>query len=445
MGRHADAGRSRGVARWVITAAAVVIVLAAVTVIYVVVVNRSDRAVDGVCAGKVSLSVLTGPGAKPALAAAADAYNRTGPVARSSCVTATISAAADADALTALSDPSTRWPSGLGPAPGMWVPDNAATLAALDDVQPAVAAGHPTDPFAWSPVVLAVRTADVPAVSDLTWSDLPAAAGPTGTAALPGARHLLLALPPVDANRATSYAAQSLLAGTDRSDALDISAVQSQSSVLTAFGAGAAGTAATTTAALNSLGSGGNQATGSVTAVPVVEADLAAFDASGHDLAAVHPAGPTVGDSLITAPITAGWTDPTVAAAASSFQAYLSSKPGQQILADHGWRTDSVHPSDPIAGVDTTASVRRLPPGSANPPRRRRPASHPPRLPPARHRPPSPAHRHPPPPAAHPPVPAAPGPRRPPTPAAPDVPAAPQRPPPAARPPAATPPPAVRC
>ena len=355
MGRHADAGRSRGIARWVITAVVVVIALAGITVGYLVIVNRSDSANDSGCTGSVTLPVAAGPGAAPALATAATAYNATHPVARSTCVTATVTSVRDGVALSGLTG---RWPSGAGHAPGLWVPDSSAYLTALDATRPDLAAGHPSDPIAWSPLVLAVRAADVPAVADLSWSNLPAAAGPDGSAALPGGRHLLLALPPVDGNRATGYALQSMLAG-GRTTALGKSAVLAGADEVRAVGRGAAGSARSTAAALTAL-AGGHDA---VTAVPVVEADLVAFDAAGANLAAVHPTGPTAGDALIAAPITATWTDQTMAAAASSFQAYLTTGHGQQILADRGWRGTSAHPADPVPGVDTTAAVTSLPAG----------------------------------------------------------------------------------
>jgi hypothetical protein len=102
-----------------------------------------------------------------------------------------------------------------------------------------------------------------------------------------------------------------------------------------------------------------------VTAVPVVEADLVRFDkqTTGDVLKAVHPAGSTTGDALIAAPISASWTGRTITAAGSDFQAFLSDVAGQQILADHGWRTKSAHPADPLAEVDTQAKVTIVPAG----------------------------------------------------------------------------------
>ena len=353
MGRHADAGRRRGIARWVITAVVVVIVLAVITVGYFVIVNRTDSATDGVCSGRVTLHVAAGPDAQPALAEAAKDFNATKPVARTSCVTTAVTAVADHVALAGLAG---DWPSDAGGAPGMWVPDSSASLTALDAARPDVAAGHPTDAFAWSPVVLAVDADDVPAVSSLAWSDLPTAAGPSGTAAMTGGRHLLLALPPIASNPATGYALQSMLAGAGRSEPLTRADVTAGADALTTVGQGAAADAADTARALADLAGG----QGTATAVPVTESALVHFDATGKHLAAVHPHGATVGDALIAAPVTASWTNRTVAAAASAFQAYLSTPPAQQVFADHGWRTDAAHPKDPVAGVDTTTTVKRL-------------------------------------------------------------------------------------
>jgi hypothetical protein len=361
MGRHADAGRPRGIARWVITAAVVVLVLAGITVGYLVIVHRSNPAVDGRCSATVTLPVAAGPGAEPAIATAAAAYNRKAEVARSACVTATVTAVPDTAALAGLTG---RWPASAGKAPGLWVPDNDASLAALDGARPDLAAGHPTDPLAWSPVVLAVRSDDEAAATALSWSALPTAAGQQGTTALPGGRHLLVALPAAGSNRATSYAVQSVVASQQQSTgqqaaALGVPEIRDAGSLVRTLSSGSAGDAETTGEALTALAGG----TGEATAVPVVEADLVAFDAAGHSLSAIHPSGPTAGDSLIAAPISAGWVDQDLAAAASSFQAFLQAAEGQQILADAGWRTAAVQPAKPVPGVDTTAAVTVLPAG----------------------------------------------------------------------------------
>jgi hypothetical protein len=364
MGRHADEERGRGLAGWLIGAISAGLVMIVAIVGYIVVLNRANSADQAVCSSDVTLSILAGPGASPALSQAAGAYNKSKPVVRSACITAVVTTASDGAVLAGLTG---RWPVQEMPSPGMWIPDSAASLSALDGVRPDLAAGHPTDPFAWSPVVLAMRTGDAAAAADVTWADLATAAGPSGTAALPTGRHLVLALPPVAGSRASSYALQSVVAGTDPSVPVDTETIAAKTAVLTAIDKGHSGKATTTTEALTALATPASAPSDSdaVTAVPVVEADLVRFDRQsvGDDLTAVHPAGSTTGDALIAAPISASWTGRTITAAGSDFQAFLSDVAGQQILADHGWRTRSAHAAEPLAQVNTQAKVTMVPAG----------------------------------------------------------------------------------
>lgn len=364
MGRHADEERGRGLAGWLIGTISAGLVMIVAIVGYIVVLSRADSADQAVCSSDVTLSILAGPGASPALSQAAGAYNKTKPVVRSACITAVVTTASDDAVLAGLTG---RWPVKEMPPPGMWIPDSAASLSALDGVRPDLAAGHPTDPFAWSPVVLAMREGDAAAAADVTWADLATAAGPSGSVALPTGRHLILALPPIASSRASSYALQSVVAGTDPSVPVDTATVAAESTLLAAIDAGHSGRATTTQEALTTLAAPGAASadSGAVTAVPVVEADLVRFDkqTTGDALTAVHPGGSTTGDALIAAPISASWTGRTITAAGSDFQAYLTGVAGQQTLADHGWRTKSAHAADPLAQVDTQATVTIGPAG----------------------------------------------------------------------------------
>lgn len=368
MGRHADEERGRGLAGWLIGAISAGLVMVVAIVGYIVVLNHADSADQAVCSSDVTLSILAGPGASPALSEAAGAYNKTKPVVRSACITAVVTTASDDAVLAGLTG---RWPVKEMPSPGMWIPDSAASLSALDGMRPDLAAGHTIDPFAWSPVVLAMRSGDAAAATDLTWTDLATAAGPSGTMTLPTGRHLILALPPTASSRASSYALQSVVksvvAGTDPSVPVDTAAIAAKTALLASIDAGHSGKATTTQEALTTLATPGTASSdsGTVTAVPVVEADLVRFDkqTTGDVLTAVHPAGPTTGDALIAAPISASWTGRTITAAGSDFQAFLSGVAGQQILADHGWRTKSAHPAEPLAEVNTQAEVTLGPAG----------------------------------------------------------------------------------
>ncbi len=364
MGRHADDERGRGLAGWLIGAISAGLVMIVAIVGYIVVLNRADSTEQAVCSSDVTLSILAGPGASPALSQAAGAYNKTKPVVRSACITAVVTTASDDAVLAGLTG---RWPVKEMPPPGMWIPDSAASLSALDGVRPDLAAGHPTDPFAWSPVVLAMRGGDAAAAAGVTWADLGTAAGPDGTLSLPSGRHLILQLPPIATSRASSYALQSVVAGTDPSVPVDTATIAAKTELLTAVDADRGGKATTTREALIALAAPASSSPDSatVTAVPVVEAELVRFDKSttGDVLTAVHPVGSTTGDALIAAPISASWTGRTITAAGSDFQAFLSGVAGQQILADHGWRTTSAHAAEPLPEVNTQAAVTMVPAG----------------------------------------------------------------------------------
>lgn len=350
MGRHANEQRGRIFAPWVITTAIVVLVVVAATVGYLVIMVRANSDEAGVCKSAVSLPVAAGPSAARALTEAATAYNATHPVVRSACITVSVTAAADSDAITGFTD---RWSPRNGPRPGMWVPSDAASLAALDALRPELTAGHPTDPFAWSPVVLATAADRADAIGALSWSDL-----------LDGAdqgNDLTLVLGPVLTTRAVSYALQSTLAAPEGTHPVSSGTIELHAETLRATVADAQQAAGTSDALARLVDEGTD---GTELAVPVVEADLAQYlQRDPADLAAVYPQGATVGDALIGAPISAPWTDRTVTAAASDFLAFLSSVDGQQILADGGWRTVSAHPSDPPRGVDLQAAVTMIPTG----------------------------------------------------------------------------------
>lgn len=356
MGRHADDRRARGVARWIVIGTVVAVLLIAITVGYLIVVRNSDNADTG-CEAHVAVAVAAGPAVSPAVTAAVAAYNATSPVVRSLCVKAAVTTVADRDALAGLS--SGTWPTALGPAPTMWVPDDRAYLAQLDLKRPDVAAGHPTDPVAWSPVVLAVRNDDVTAAGSLAWSGLPQSVGSSGSVTLSGDRHLVLALPDAAANPATGLAGQSVVAGAvGTTQAVTPADVTKAEPALAALTTGSAPAGATTADALAAVAAG----SGNATSVPVAEADLVAFDAAhGGSLTAVHPSGATASYQVIPAPLSGSWVNQDLATAAADVEAYLADPAGQQILADAGWRTAAAKPSHPQSGVDTTAPVTALP------------------------------------------------------------------------------------
>ena len=101
--------------------------------------------------------MVAAPGAAAAITAAATAFDATAPVARSACVSTTVTTLPNRR-------PTRRSPTGgssnRAAAPGMWVTDSVAALSALEDTDSALTAGRDTSPMATSPVVIAVRTDD---------------------------------------------------------------------------------------------------------------------------------------------------------------------------------------------------------------------------------------------------------------------------------------------
>lgn len=367
MARHADDDRGRGIAPWIIVVSVATIAAIAATIAYFVILSRADSG-SGTCHRDQTLHIVAGPSSAPAIKRVAEAYNETHPVVRSSCISATVSSLDDATALQRLSG---TWTGSLGPEPGLWIPDSAASLAALDSERSDVAAGHGTNPFAWSPVVLAVPKDDVSAVAPLGWADFLTVNHDDGRVTL-GDQQLHLRMTSIAAGKASSYALQSALAAKSASAATGdrpISAVDvsDNAGVVIALGAVAGDADNSTPDNLSALVADHTAHAGTaehtiIDAVPVVEADLVQFNRdTGHSaLVAVHPKGFTVGDGLIAAPLA---SDRTVKASGSDFQSFLKEPAAQQVLANLGWRTQSAQPSNPLPSVDTTVPVTMIPAG----------------------------------------------------------------------------------
>ena len=346
MGRHASAERRRSVAAWPIVVGVVVLLLVIAVVGYLR-FTASDDKDAGACSGTTVLPVLVSPGAAPAIGQAAQAFNATRPEARSTCVSVAVTALPGAAAVTALAG---GWRGQASPAPGLWIPDSAADVAALDAARPAMTAGHPTQALATSPVVLAVRESPATPVS---WASL--AAGSAGL--VPGIAD------PVT-NRASAAALQSLVRGASgrptAAVAIDAAAVRSAVPALTRLAAGSATAPATTDLALTALAAGCTR----FTAVPVMESALATFNAAkGTSLTAVYPTGPTVADQIVPIPLTADWVSNAMSDATAAFDAYLGDPAGTAVLTAAHLRTAGA--SATTAGVDLGAAVTVLPDAGA--------------------------------------------------------------------------------
>ena len=343
MGRHASANRRRGLAAWPVIVGVAVLLVAALTVTYFLIVNR-QRSTAGDCTGSTVLPVLAGPGAAQAINDAATAFNKTKPVARSTCVSVSVSSMPGSTAVTAI---GAGWKNQTSPGPGLWVADSAADLDALDAADPALTAGHTNVSLATSPVVLAVRAAPAAAIS---WAGLAAAGTP-----------LVLSVPDPAANRASSYALESMLAaGSKTAAGQPIDSAAGADSILAPAAAALAPAApSTTAAALTDLAAG----SGGFTAVPVVESDLAVFNRNHPTgLTAVYPTGAAAGDELLAIPLTADWVTDAMSDAAAAFDAYLTSGPGVATLAAAALRTAGSRATVP--GIDLTTKITTLPDAS---------------------------------------------------------------------------------
>lgn len=373
--RHSSEGGRRGVAPWIIVTAVAVLVFAAGTTAYLLIVGDDEEAASVTCGSQVELSVVTAPGAADAITAAATAFDATNPVARSACVSTTVSALPNAETVAAL---TAGWQQSTVPAPGMWVADSAGDLAALESTNSALTAGRDTRPMATSPVVLAVRTDDAAAVTaaGLSWQTLPTATGPNGSVILPSGEHLVLALPDPTTNRGTSAALQSVVAARTGGtvDAAGVSAAAADLAALAAAAPAVAPVAtepaaippasptpstadeqpATTQEALTQLAAG----TSTFTAVPVVESELVAFSATTPGLTGISPSGSAVGDTVYAVPLTAAWVNPTLEDASALFLAYLRGPGGDQAFTDSGFVVAGAASSPTTESAAATGSAQ---------------------------------------------------------------------------------------
>ena len=348
MARHASLERHHRIAAWPIVLAGVVLVLAGATVGFFVFLN-SNRHVAA-CTGSTVLPVVASSGAAAAVDDAARAFNATKPVARSTCVSVSVSKVMGSVAVAAL---ATGWKGQPTAAPALWVSDSAADVATLDASNSAMTAGHSTTNLATSPVVLAVR------------SVLPAGAVSWKQLALGSAPGIVPAIPDPSANSASADALESIVAAASSGapqGAVDADAVQRATPVFARLAATVPRPPASTQLALADLASGQSQ----FSAVPVLEADLATFNAAaGKPLTAVYPTGPTAGEALLPVPLTADWVTAAMSDAAAAFDAFLQHSPGLEILAAHHLRT-ATSPATAV-GVSLSTPVTPLrPANSAN-------------------------------------------------------------------------------
>jgi hypothetical protein len=353
MGRHVAADRRRGVAGWPLVALGVVVLLVSGVVVYFALLRNDDATNRARCADTVTLPILASSGSSAAATMLSDSFNATAPVARSSCLTTSVTTLASPDAVSAL---AAGWAGNNGPPPGVWLTDDGAALSALDRSASELTAGRDADPLASSPVVLAVREVDAAAGRQLSWTGLPGQLGTRGSVKSVDGSPIPLVLPDPRTNRASGYALNSIVASGDSAPTMPtVRAATGRLKQLRPTGS----TAATTTEALKQLAAGSTPG-----AVPVTEADLAAFNGgNGTRLTAVYPAGATAGDQVFVVGISAPWVTPTLQDGATRFHAYARSNVGRKVLAEVHLRVPG---GGTLAapGINPDAAIRPLPPAA---------------------------------------------------------------------------------
>ncbi len=351
MGRHGDDSRRRGVATWLIVTVVGLAVALVAGVGWVVFVNSDTGSgvVDTRCTGQTRIDIAAG-GAAPGIAQVAAAFNATDPEARGSCLTAEVSTVASTQVAGAL---PRGWSGQATPPPAVWIPDNPADLAAVAAVDPALVAGYNDTVLASSPVVLAVAGGNAPP-SFPSWNALLLALAAGTPPALADGAGLRLALGDPRLDPATGYALESMVASG--ATAVTADQVVAASDALGAV-AGRAAVSSTAADLLADLARGGS----SFTAVPALEATVAAFNAGrSTPLAVIRPDGPTAGDELTAVALTADWVDITETEGAARFVDFLRSPQAAALLQQAGWRVPDTTATS-ADGVDRTVAVAALP------------------------------------------------------------------------------------
>lgn len=348
MGRHADVRRRRGIASWPLVAAGVVVLLVAVAVMYVFVLKNDNDKTPQACTGSATLTVLASSGSSPAARALSDAFNATAPSARSTCIASQVVTAASGDAVGMLAD---GWQVRSDPPPAVWITDDASQLAALEESDPSITAGRDTQPLATSPVVLAMRP-DAPSglTGKRSWQQFATLFATGGGTS--GQR--LLAPDPRD-NRASSYALSSMFAVDGALPS--VSEIGAATTTVRSMIDRQSTDLATTGDALQLLTDGGDGA--ERLAVPVTEADLAAYNSSAASpLTAVHPSGPAVGDEVYVIGLTMDGLDDTQRDAATRFHSFARDTAGKQMFTAARMRVPGLTTSAaPGIAADTSVTV----------------------------------------------------------------------------------------
>lgn len=362
MGTHRSATKTRGISKGPLIALAVALVVVAAFGWFQFQQRSGSQA--GCSDGSATLAVTVDPAIAASVHDLAEQYNATEPVVRDQCANVTVTEQPSAAVAAALT--SGDWDPGLGPQPGLWIPDSQRTAESARTSE--LLERQPT-PLATSPIVLAVSDELRRALDDAgtTWAELPdLQQGSLGRIGLDGWGGLKLALPDGDSSLAVATTVAATIAG---SEPLTEEAARSGQAVAAVSGlADEAPASGDTAAALSTIGSA-SAADAEIHAVPVTQREL---DAHGGATAFVPTGAGPVAD-YPAATISGPWVDKTQNLIAGLFTRFLSAPERAGAFAAAGFTappppTTEIPPRaaldavrgtmiDPVLGVSATALV----------------------------------------------------------------------------------------
>lgn len=293
--------------------------------------DRDGAAATECVEGPATLNVTVDPDVAGPIQLLAERYNATAPKVRDHCAHVTVTARPSAAVVAAFTS-GKPWDAGLGPQPGLWIPDSSRSIEAVR--VPGLIEGTPAS-VASSPIVLAVPEELRRALEQnkITWSDLPRLQqGSLGEVGLSGWNGLRMALPPGDATLAAATAAGSAVSGADP---LSEEAAQSGQVVSAISGLAANAPDSTDTAgALAAVATGAAQPqTAPVHAVAAIEQQVK----TTQGVTEYRPAGATPIADYPAAVMAGPWVDKTQNLIAGLFATFLRAPDQALAFADAGF------------------------------------------------------------------------------------------------------------
>lgn len=350
-------GRHRARRPWLLPTVLVGVLLAGTGI--AVAGTMAGSASAGGCPGggtTITVTIATSASTYPVLDRLAQRWNADRPMRGGSCLAAHV---VDEQPSRVASTLSPAWDTSTAQRPDVWVPDSSLWLSVAAEHAGAAAMLPPDPPrLAASPVVLAIRKPLAAALGwpdhTVTWQDVISTFGASGgwrKLGHPAWSGLRIGL--ADPSSATAGLATVLmLLDPDRSGTASDDELVSALDFTQTIGAVAPNTGVllATQAATAIPTSSSDDGSGSVVAFPVLESELATFDAQHPDraLVPIYPdTDPVVADYPYTV-LSAPWVTPAVADAAAAFLDYLQQDTSRAKLAAGGLR-------DPRGAVQDTS------------------------------------------------------------------------------------------